>query len=296
MLRLSLVALVSLSAAAPAKEFDCTVQFPMDGPPVASFDLTPLKRLAGQPYSTRDTYYNASSPRPFHYLFNVCENIEKPDVPAICDKKSQGDSPAYQLRKKTTAEPEGACLKLGTLKSHFEMIDGDNSLVGLRLVYEGGDKCHGHDGIAAKDRKFEINFWCSGGKSTLPEIGTVTEQDCEYSVDFETIHACPVECHGTQHDALCNGHGLCALDSGSGKARCFCNAGRTGADCEKTMKIPNLTPSSPNGALTAVVVTMLVILIAIGAVLYVRIKHLNSEDNPYGAFEDQQPETAASGL
>jgi len=39
--------------------------------------------------------------------------------------------------------------------------------------------------------------------------------------------------------------------------------------------------------LVTIVILLLMALFALAGVLYVRIKKLNSDDNPYGAFDDQ---------
>lgn len=45
--------------------------------------------------------------------------------------------------------------------------------------------------------------------------------------------------------------------------------------------------------MVTIVLVLLVALLAIAGLLYRRIKKLNSDDNPYGAFEDQVPVNAA---
>merc|ERR1712130_738914 len=102
------------------------------------------------------------------------------------------------------------------------------------------------------------------------------------------------ECHMNNHEKLCNGHGLCSIDPAPeiNKARCFCNKGKMGRDCTLEYKEPP-KPTNVTGILTAFVITLLVLLIALATLLYIKIKSLNSDQNPYGAFEDQSPVTAA---
>jgi flagellar basal body-associated protein FliL len=51
-----------------------------------------------------------------------------------------------------------------------------------------------------------------------------------------------------------------------------------------------------SGKVTAILVTIVILLLmalfALAGVLYVRIKKLNSDDNPYGAFDDQHAKSS----
>lgn len=257
--------------------------------PRATFDLTKLIMTEPRHYKAEDIY--AGVARPFWYYFNVCEDVEEPetDPAGICgDTTNVG---AFQVINKTNHN-EAECVELGKVSEYkWDLIDGDNALMGVTLTYLYGKKCH-----TGKERSFRINFKCTKLATTLPEISYVSEQGewCQYEVDIETIHACPLECHLTSHDQLCNGHGLCSIDTSPeiNAARCFCNKGKQGDSCSQDFKEPKQT-TNVTGILIGLVIGLLVLLTAVSILLYVKIKALNADNNPYGAFEDQQPVSAS---
>jgi len=178
------------------------------------------------------------------------------------------------------------CFALGLVKDPvWTYVSGDNAAVGVQLTYGAGVPCRDAPG---KDRKFTIEFSCVHELTALPPVSTVHEdQFCEYKVTIESIWGCPTECHSADHSGVCGGHGICAVDTGTKRSRCFCNSGKGGSDC--TQDVDRETASS--GKVTAILVTFVILLLmalfGLAVVLYVRIKKLNSDDNPYGAFDDQ---------
>jgi len=162
--------------------------------------------------------------------------------------------------------------------------------VGVKLTYGSGIPCRDAPG---KARKFTIELSCVHELSALPPVSTVHEdQFCEYRVTIESIWGCPTECHSSDHSGVCGGHGICAVDTGKGRSRCFCNLGKGGPDCAL-----DVTPDTgSSGKVTAILVTIVILLLmalfALAGVLYVRIKKLNSDDNPYGAFDDKHAKSS----
>jgi len=255
--------------------------------PKATFDLSSLIMTEPKHYRAEDTYAGAS--RPFWYYFNICEDVEEPETnpPTICENLK--NAAAYQVINETEHN-SAACVELGKITEYkWDLIDGDNALMGVSLTYMNGKKCK-----SGKARSFKVNFKCTKLATSLPMMGVVVEEGCDYSVDIETIHACPLECHMTSHEHLCSNHGLCSIDITPeiNGARCFCNEGKQGDVCDQEYKVKG-SSTNVTGILIGFVIGLLILLMGLSVVLYIKIKALNADTNPYGAFEDQEPVTAA---
>lgn len=264
--------------------------------PKATFDLSALYQANGR-YLANDTFMLAKDiQRPYTYFFNVCGDVDEPDEVAMCHNgTSLHTAAAYQHVNGSLSNGNKAeCWPLGQAeKPVWSYIAGDNAAVGVQLAYEGGQDCRD---VKDKQRKFIIQFSCIHEATALPPISTVYEDDmCEYKVTMESIWGCPTECHSEDHLTVCGGHGICAVDTGSLESRCFCNEGFTGPTCNAVTK-DGVDLPPPTGSVTSVLVVLvcllLVALLGFSGVLYVKIKKLNAEDNPYGAFEDQVPISA----
>ena len=84
-------------------------------------------------FSKKDVYFTAK--RPFSYVFNVCDDVTEPQSDADCG----GSAAAYQLIGTSDSPPSGKCTKLGrTSQYNWELVDGDNALTGVQLVYRNG--------------------------------------------------------------------------------------------------------------------------------------------------------------
>jgi len=262
--------------------------------PRASFDLTSLKKKTGF-YFAKDTY--ARTARPFDYYFNMCAGIQQQQLPSVnCLADDKEDVVAWQFENASDPKQQ-KCTALGRNKEKtFEILDSvetkNNALIGVRVLYEDGAECKG----GAK-RKFAVNVRCVKEKTTLAPISTVSEdieEGCLYEVDIFDIAGCPTECHSKGHQELCSTHGVCGMDSGSNRARCFCNDGWGGDKCDEAEE-ESSGPSagSVNSVLIVFVIILLALLLGLSYVLYGRIKALNADTNPYGAFEDQVPNSAS---
>merc|ERR1740130_1414680 len=241
------------------------------------------------------TYSHGSPRATFDYYFNLCSDAPKPDP--LCDAWDDlGGVVAYQIENTTQKK---SCTALGIKKDPtFEILDSletkNNALMGVKITFENGAACRKE---ADEKRKFSVNVRCVKEKTTLKRISTVSEdleQGCVYEVDIFDIAGCPTECHSSSHTQLCAGHGVCGMDSGSNRARCFCNDGWGSADCnEEVSESTGPSSSSVNSVLIVFVIILLGLLLGLSYVLYGRIKALNADSNPYGAFEDQVPNSAA---
>lgn len=293
MTKLLLLSVLSGIVLGKTPPMPCRKQFDV---PKATFDLSALYQEKGR-YLANDTFMLAKDlSRPYTYFFNVCGDVDEPDEVAMCHQNFSGTtSAAYQRVKGTDVNGnKDECWALGRAESpEWTYIPGDNAAVGVQLKYTGGGKCRDSPG---KDRSFVIEFACIHEATALPAISTVYEDDfCEYKVTMESIYGCPLECHSGDHDKVCSGHGICAVDTGTRVSRCFCNEGRTGDDCmTETTDGLDQPPSSysPTGVLVALTIILLLGLIVLAGVLHLKIKKLNADENPYGAFEDQMPMSA----
>lgn len=278
------------------KMMKCTKDFKN---PVASFDLSKLYKETGY-YFANDTFMLAKdlvNERPFTYYFNVCGDVDEPDEEKLCHTDFDGTmSAAYQHVNGTKINGyKDECWSLGRAEApEWSYVSGDNAAVGVQLKYAQGGDCRDSPG---RERSFIIEFVCVHEATALPPISTVYEDDfCQYKVTMESIYGCPMQCHTSVHNKVCGGHGICAVDTGTKVSRCFCNEGYTGTDClTKTTDGLDAPPSttSVTSILVTFVILLLIALFAIAGVLYVRIKKLNNDDNPYGAFEDQVPISAS---
>lgn len=246
----------------------------------ATFDLSKLTKPAGQVYRTKDTFWRDER-RPFYYDFNICAKAPSPDP--SCDVFEDGAVAAYQVSNSTVKK----CFALGSVDSMgWELLDHEdsNAALGVRLFYEDGQECS----TPGLKRSFKINVYCAKEESTLAPLSTASEDlqaTCTYEVDVHSVWGCPTECHSSTHDKLCTGHGTCSIDRTLNKARCFCNEGWGGEECNKEMKeFAGPSSSSVNTALFVIVVLLLLVLLYVSYVLFGKIKALNYDSNPYGAM------------
>jgi len=270
---------------------DCTYSH---SSPRATFDLSPLVKKHGS-YFAKDTY--ARTARPFDYYFNLCHAAQKPNEDSC---QSDDDKTVVAWQFENASDPtQQVCTPLGVNEeNYFEILDAvetkNNALIGVRVVFAGGAECK-KEGDAG--RKFAVNVRCTKEKTTLAPISTVSEdleEGCLYEVDIFDIAGCPTECHSKSHQELCSTHGVCGMDSGSNRARCFCNDGWGGDKCDEAEEeTSGPSSSSINTVLIVFVIILLALLLGLSYVLYGRIKALNADTNPYGAFEDQVPNSAS---
>ena len=117
---------------------------------------------------------------------------------------------------------EHPCYRLGGVVGNYSLLDEADPSRGVRVTYAGGDSC-GWSG----DRQFSLNLICKD-EFNVPDrfeeyVEELTSTPCHYSLDLETIWACPRECEiglSTSGDLrLCSGNGVCAFDEHRGAAR-----------------------------------------------------------------------------
>ncbi len=105
---------------------------------------------------------------------------------------------------------------------------------GVTLFYAGGDNCA--DPFNASNfvpRAIALNFQCYDSYGFLPKFDTILENvQCTYNAMIKSRVGCPLECkRGGPLNRVCSANGICGYDMTNSYAKCFCNAGYSGADC-----------------------------------------------------------------
>ena len=178
----------------------------------ATFDFSPLHK-AGGAYHVEDKFDHT---RNFTYAMNVCGSVDPRELPSTCDEMDAAS--AFQVAQWN----EHPCYRLGGVVGNYSLLDEADPSRGVRVTYAGGDSC-GWSG----DRQFSLNLICKD-EFNVPDrfeeyVEELTSTPCHYSLDLETIWACPRECEiglSTSGDLrLCSGNGVCAFDEHRGAAR-----------------------------------------------------------------------------
>jgi hypothetical protein len=105
---------------------------------------------------------------------------------------------------------------------------------GVTLYYGGGDLCP--DPFNSSNwipRSIALNFQCYDAYGFLPKYDTILEDvQCRYNAMIKSRVGCPLECkRGGPLNRVCSANGICGYDMTNSYAKCFCNAGYSGADC-----------------------------------------------------------------
>jgi len=281
-----------LSILATAWAIPCGYTFP--APNKATFDLSTLTK-------TSDSYFarDSDTTDPFFYHFNVCENLAQlpPTNPvSLCADPNNNLFPAYQVVNSSSKYPGGACFAIGSLQNPtWAFINENDESIGVKLTYNGGSSTQ-----CTTPRKLQISFRCPHAgltyrrrRGVVYDIGTVYEdKQCEYYLDFYTIHACPQECFpkfsvdNPRDDSICNDQGLCSIDEDTQSAGCFCFKGKGGADCSQDVS-GELTGTNPTTALVAIIFTLLALIVLLAVVLFFKIRKLNADDSNYGQLKEE---------
>ena len=239
----------------------------------AHYDLRGLRSNFG--YSVPDHHG-----RNFTYIFNICGPVSW--VPPQCKEKvSKAGPEAYQIIPET-----GECFILAnaTAEPQIELYDPNNPSLGVYLVNTPGDICpNGHA------RSWELFLECANADGLNVDGQTIFEDDCGYSISIPTRYACPLECpFVAENGGLCSGKGFCAMDRDAGSPRCFCNDGRTGADCsESTSPGKKSGLTTMQGVLVALIVLLsIMVFLGLGALYY--ISHLKvQKEVPMASIEPE---------
>lgn len=261
----ALVAAAMCLAVARADVCDAGTKFVVDG---ATFDVGPLMRVGETPDyivtdgdipCTKETEHN------FTYVFDVCADVTGNNKPAVCN----GKIGAAMQFDPSAANPD--CFVVGRSGS-FSLINPSDPTLGIQLTYTNGDQCQ-HQGSPV--RRMVITMGCSNIAIPTPTVANEPEH-CQYYVEMNSVYGCPLECPlGGEDRDLCSAHGICAWDQTNQHARCFCDDGYTGSDCN-TKSSGDGSSGGSNGAIIGLLVTVLLIAVVLGVVLFFVIRMLRA--------------------
>lgn len=122
---------------------------------------------------------------------------------------------------------------------------------GVTLFYQGGDNCLSpFNGTQYVPRSVAFDFQCYDSNGFVPKYDTIIEDiQCTYHAIIKSRYGCPTECkRGGPANRVCSANGICGYDMTNSYAKCFCNAGFSGADCTAVgdKGLPPPTDFSPN--------------------------------------------------
>jgi hypothetical protein len=83
---------------------------------------------------------------------------------------------------------------------------------------------------------------------------------------------------------MCDNHGLCSIDPVLNSARCYCNTGNTGNDCQTV--VPPTSTVNLTTVLVVIVVVLLILLITLSVILYYKVQKLNSDDMAFAKLDN----------
>eukprot|EP01036_Dinobryon_divergens_P032646 gene32646-42280_t len=236
----------------------------------ATFDLTDVSRIAGQPpYSVEDGDIPCTKNKVeanFTYIFNICGTVTG-TIPRACTQlKDLSSASALQVNKRGSPnENDDYCYVVGKydqVSTKLSLLDSQDPTKGLQLQYVG-DYCSG-----GAQRQFNIQLMCADKMNPVP-THALELSHCQYTITMPSIYGCPLECPVSKR-RLCGGNGLCAYDSDKSSARCFCNQGYSGSDCSSSdASQPTTTTLNYSPALLGLIITLFVIiLLLIGSLVF----------------------------
>ena len=161
------------------------------------------------------------------------------------------------------------CYNLGNTDT-FSLINSQDPSQGLQLTYTGGQQCN-HGGMPF--RQVTLMFGCSTTQIPTPTVANEPSH-CHYVVEMNSVFGCPLECPlGGADRELCGGHGLCGYDKTNKAPKCFCDTGYAGIDCSTAA---DDSGSGGNGAIIGLLVTLLLVAVVLGVVLFFVVRMLKA--------------------
>jgi len=248
----------------------------------ATYDLSTLQ-LAVSGSSNNSYSINDKDPATAYYFqFNICSNIEDSD--AIRQGKCAGKdpAPAYQL---SNNPGDDMCYRLGGDYMNVDhnvawsVHNPDDPAGGVVLQYLNGDTCLS----TGTGRRVDLHFICRDDReraTNIPDEEYITEPNkCEYSMEIMTGHGCPQECPRVD-GLVCGGTGVCGYDTGLETARCFCDIGYEGSNCQSHS---SSSSGGVNGETIALVFVclLLALVIALLAYMWNKLRRLQLDPDAY---------------
>ncbi|KNB44173.1 hypothetical protein JH06_1902 [Blastocystis sp. subtype 4] len=137
---------------------------------------------------------------------------------------------------------------------YWSPYDYTDKAAGVSLRYDNGD--YYFSGWLYYGTVLSIR--CSD-RTTIPTSADVQRYGIStYTIWLDSIYACPAECYPKSDGTICNGHGICMNDESVEATRCFCNTGRKGEDCSKSVGL-----SMTNYVMIVDIVAVIVVVITI---------------------------------
>lgn len=222
---------------------------------------------------------------------NKCEKTQH-KVSGGTAVETEEPSPVFLLSKVGTQE--STCTRLGldyTVSSNSEMglYDTTDPAMGVVIKYKEGDFCCPYESCSTdseyRQKTITISLRCADAVATVPTftyVGT-TNNNCDYTVFFRSIHACPTECPRVNNN-ICGSHGVCGYDEATDTARCYCSSRYSGVDC-MTFKYKSLLSVNTLVIVLTVIVTVVVIL----TILYVwnKLRKISVNPDAFDSLENK---------
>lgn len=261
------------------------------------YDLSELAARKEMTVTGGDLKWTDAVEEEYSYQFAVCRKLSSSngEVPDICETQGENDAPVYQF----STGGQGDCHVAGELTSDtkVELMDELRPAAGVMVNYTDGSKCHRarNNGECGKDgqpecpnRQTAIFFVCSADEIApwgALEVNAMGQPShCEYRVAINSMYACPQEC-GISYDSdsktrkLCGGHGICDYDKTNKGAKCFCDDGWAGKDCNTEFDSSVMPGSGMSGTAVGLLVVLLLISIALVGLVVFMAKQVRAYRN-----------------
>lgn len=179
---------------------------------------------------------------------------------------TSGPSPAFQYLKSAVGSGPDQCWRLagswGMPANHVisnlwgagaaqSPVNTNASGVTLSLI--NGDYCWDNITQAAYPRQLHVHFICDTNSqpiATMTDLLVEETSTCVYEMILHHARGCPLQCQGQgglYGNALCSGQGRCGWDQSGEKAKCFCNTGFSGQQCQVTGDLGSPKPTGHPG-------------------------------------------------
>lgn len=304
---LLLAAVAAASAQCPTGSTCC-----FNVPGKATFDLS---NLSGLSIAINDNRNDTADPRVqyvYQYAFSLCSDASPAgtgSTPAsacasttgVDGKTTTGPGPAFQIGTNINA-----CQRLGD-HAKPPTTDGSPSQFslhpyrpGFNVQYTNGDAVAMLPNSSYVYRSITIDFLCATFSGFQPVPGAWYDSVSEvtlgvYRAFVYTQAACPIQCPTGFNNQVCGNKGVCDYDfSKDGQARCFCNKGVSGINCQTQGDKGLPPPKSYGGNVFGGFIGGIILAIA-GVVGYYYHKASKSKMSFSEAFRFQWPLGKASG-
>jgi hypothetical protein len=202
----------------------------------------------------------------YTYEFNVCGPVAS--IPRAC--QSLDDAHVAAALQIDSTHLVDYCYITGLYSetaTELSLINAEDPSAGMQISYTGkaNELCSNH-----KPRKFHIQMLCADRLNPIP-THALEYSHCEYTVTVPSVYGCPVQCP-VANRKLCAGNGHCAYDDDANEAKCFCNRGWTGSDCNEEPTSDTSKNYSP--VLLGLIITLFIIVIVLVGAMVLMVRQL----------------------